>query len=158
MAGVLDTLTDLYREQMARHQNRPFLEAVMSAAALVCAADGQVTFPERMRLDQIVEAIKQLQVFDPHEAVDLFNDYTAAIQEDSETGREAAFQRIEPVADNPETASLILRVCMGILEVEGEDNLTEQIEVVSLCSRLGIEPKDLGLYVDDLPHIPDEKA
>jgi len=158
MAGVLETLTGLYREQMARHENRPFLEAVMSAAALVCAADGQVTFPERMRLDQILEAIRQLDVFDPHEAVDLFNDYTAAIQADSETGRAAAFKRIEPVADNPETASLILRVCMGILEVEGEDNLTEQIEIVSLCSRLGIEPGDLGLYVDDLPQIPDEKA
>jgi tellurite resistance protein TerB len=158
MAGVLDTLTGIYREQMARHHNRPFLEAVMSAAALVCAADGQVTFPERMRLDQIIEAIKQLDVFDPHEAIDLFNDYTAAIQEDSKLGREAAFQRIEPVADNPETASLILRVCIGILEVEGEDNLTEQIEIVSLCSRLGIEPQELGLYVDELPHIPDEKA
>lgn len=158
MAGVLDTLTSIYREQMARHENRPFLEAVMSAAALVCAADGQVTFPERMRLDQILEAIRQLEVFDPHEAVDLFNDYTAEIQADPKIGREAAFQRIEPVADNPETASLILRVCMGILEVEGEDNLTEQIEIVSLCSRLGIEPKELGLYVDDLPNIPDERA
>lgn len=158
MAGVLETLTGMYREQMARQQNRPFLEAVMSAAALVCAADGEVTFPERMRLDQIIEAIKQLDVFDPHEAVDLFNEYTAAIQEDSETGRAAALKRIEPLAEDPELASLILRVCMGILEVEGEDNLTEQIEVVSICSRFGIEPKDLGLYVDDLPNVPDEKG
>jgi tellurite resistance protein len=150
VAGVLETLTGLYRDQMARHENRPFLEAVMSAAALVCAADGEVTFPERMRLDQIIAAIKQLEVFDPHEAVDLFNDYTQAIQEDSETGREAAFKRIEPVAKNPETAALILRVCIGILEVEGDDTMVEQIEIVSLCSRLGIDPKDCGLYVDNV--------
>ncbi len=150
MAGVLETLTGLYREQVARHQNRPFLEAVMSAAALVCAADGEVTFPERMRLDQIVEAIKQLEAFDPHEAVDLFDEYTRAIQEDSETDREAAFERIEPMADDPETCALILRVCIGILEIEGEDNMVEQIEIVSLCSRLGIDPKECGLYVDDL--------
>lgn len=151
MAGVLETLTDLYREQMARHRNRPFLEAVMSAAALVCAADGEVTFPERMRLDQIIEAIKQLNAFDPHEAIDLFNDYTSAIQADSAEGREAAFKRIEPVAKDPETAALILRVCIGILEVEGEDSMIEQIEIVSLCSRLGIDPKDCGLYVDGSP-------
>lgn len=149
MAGFLSSLTDLYREQVLRQRNRPFLEAVMSAAALVCAADGEVTFPERMRLDQIIEALKQLDVFDPHEAIDLFNDYTAAIQADSKTGRDAAFARIEPLAKDPETSALILRVCLGILEVEGEDALAEQIEIVSLCSRLGIEPKDCGLYVDN---------
>ena len=154
MAGVLETLTGLYREQVARQKNRPFLEAVMSAAALVCAADGQVTFPERMRLDQIIEAIKQLDAFDPHEAVDLFNEYTAAIQEDSEIGREAAFKRIEPLANDPETTALILRVCIGILEVEGDDSMIEQIEIVSLCTRFGIDPKDCGLYIDDMSDTP----
>ncbi len=54
------------------------------------------------------------------------------------------------MADDPETCALILRVCIGILEIEGEDNMVEQIEIVSLCSRLGIDPKECGLYVDDL--------
>lgn len=151
MAGFLSSLTSLYREQVLRQQNRPFLEAVMSAAALVCAADGEVTFPERMRLDQIIEALKQLDVFDPHEAVDLFNDYTAEIQADSEAGRTAAFARIERLEPDAETRALILRVCLGLLEMEDADNMAEQIEIVSLCSRLGIDPKDCGLYVDTLP-------
>ena len=150
MAGFLSSLTNLYREQVLRQRNRPFLEAVMSAAALVCAADGEITFPERMRLDQIIDALKELDVFDPHEAVNLFNEYTAAIQEDSNAGRDAAFKRIEPLAKDPETCALILRVCLGILDVEGDDTLVEQIEIVSLCTRLGIDPKDCGLYVDDL--------
>ncbi len=148
MAGMLSTLTSFYRDKVERQKNRPFLEAVMSAAALVCAADGKVTFSERIRLDQIIEALRQLDVFDPHEAVDLFSDYAAAIAQNSKAGREAAIARIEPVAKDPETAALILRVCLGLLEVEGNDALIEEIEVVSLCTRLGIDPKDCGLYID----------
>lgn len=150
MAGILSTLTSLYRDQIERQKNRPFLEAVMSAAALVCAADGEITFSERVRLDQIIEALTQLDVFDPHEAVDLFNEYTHAITENSQVGRDAAFARIEPFATDPEISALILLVCLGILDVEGEDSLIEEIEIVQLCTRLGVEPKDCGLYVDDL--------
>lgn len=149
--GILDTLTSLYREQVERHHNRPFLEAVMSAAALVCMADGKITFPERVRLDQIINAVKQLEVFDPHEAVNLFNEYTEAMRADPAQGHEDAFARIEPEARDPEKAALILRICLGLLEVEGENAIAEQIEIVSLCTRLGIEPKDCGLYIDKSP-------
>ena len=150
MAGFLSSLTSLYRDQVERQRNRPFLEAVMSAAALVCSADGEVSFSERVRLDQIIEALRQLDVFDPHEAVNLFNEYAEAIAENPETARDAAFQRIQPVAKDPETATLILRICLGILEVEGDNTMVEEIEIVSLCSRLGIDPVNSGLYIDAL--------
>lgn len=148
MPGVLSSLKSLYRDQMERQQNRPFLEAVMSASALVSSAGGPVSLSERMRLDQIINALEELKVFDPHEAVNLFNEYAQAIRETPETGREQAYARIAPLAQDPETAALILRICLGILQVEGENNMTEQIEIVSLCSRFGIDPSDCGLYID----------
>ena len=61
----------------------------MAACALIAISDGEITFSERIRVDQIVETLDALKVFDPHEAVDLFNDFTAAIRKSPKHGREA---------------------------------------------------------------------
>jgi hypothetical protein len=38
---------------------------------------------------------------------------------------------------------------LGICESGGKSSLAKQIEVVMLCSMLGKDPKDLGLYIDN---------
>ena len=113
MAGFLSTLTSVFREQLERNRNRPFLRATMAASALVAMADGRVTFPEQVRVDQILETLEALKVFDPHEGVNLFNGFADAIRESSKAGRDAAVRAIEPVARDPETAALILRICLA---------------------------------------------
>lgn len=148
MAGFLSTLMSRYRVQLERNRNRPFLRGTMAASALVAMADGQVTLPERVRVDQILETLEALKVFDPHEGVNLFNDFVDAIRESSKGGREAAFADVERVARNPETGALILRICLAISEADGEVAMVDQIEIVTLCSRLGIDPRDCGLYID----------
>lgn len=148
MSGFLTTLRTRYRQQLERNRNRPFLRATMAASALVAMADGKVTFSERVRIDQILETLEALKIFDPHEGVNLFNEFTDAIRADSKAGRTAAFRAIEPVAGDPETTALILRICLAISEADGAVDLVDQIEIVTLCSRLGLEPKDCGLYID----------
>jgi tellurite resistance protein len=148
MSGFLTTLRTRYHQQLERNRNRPFLRATMAASALVAMADGKVTFSERVRIDQILETLEALKVFDPHEGVNLFNEFADAIRANSKIGRAAAVRAIEPVAGDPETAALILRICLAISEADGEVDLIEQIEIVTLCSRLGLEPKDCGLYID----------
>ena len=148
MSGFLTTLRTRYRQQLERNRNRPFLRATMAASALVAMADGKITFPERVHIDQILETLEALKVFDPHEGVNLFNEFTDAIRANSKIGRAAAVHAIEPVADDPETAALILRICLAISEADGAVDMDDQIEIVTLCSRLGLEPKDCGLYID----------
>ena len=148
MAGFLSTLKSVFREQLERNRNRPFLRATMAASALVAMADGRVTFPEQVRVDQILETLEALRIFDPHEGVNLFNGFADAIRESSEAGRDAAVGAVEPVARDPQTAALILRICLAICEAGGEVSMVDQIEIVTLCSRLGIDPRDCGLYID----------
>lgn len=148
MSGLLSSLTNAYREMLDRHRNLPFLKAVMASSALVAVSDGEVTFNERVRVDQILETLDELAVFDPHEGVDLFNDYVEAIKQDSEEGREKCWDVITEAVEDADTAALMLRICLAISSADGEVTLPEQIEVVMLCSRLGVEPKDCGLYTD----------
>lgn len=149
MAGFLSSLITDFQVQMERHRNRPFLRGAMGACALVASADGAVSFSERVRIDQIVETLEALKVFDPHEAVDLFNEFTDAILEDPKSGRAKALEAIQSVADNPETAQLLIRICIAVSEAKSEKLLVDQIEIVMLCGVLGVDSKEFGLYADE---------
>ncbi|MDX1514660.1 MAG: TerB family tellurite resistance protein [Gammaproteobacteria bacterium] len=151
MTGFLDSLLNDYRTQMERHRNRPFLKASMAACALAAVADGAPTLSERIRVDQILETLEALKIFDPHEGVELFNEYSRAILESPKEGREYALADVRNAAGDPETANLMVRMCLAVAEAKGEKSLVDQIEIVMLCSILGVEPKQAGLYTDRTP-------
>lgn len=150
MAGFLDELKSLYQVQLERHRNRPFLRGVMAASALVTTIHGEVTLGQRMRLDRVLETLGELKVFDPHEGVDLFDEYVQAIFKDPPKGQARALRDVKEVAaGDPEKAELLIRICLAISEVDGDIDLAEQIEIVTLCSILGVDPNHHGLYTDD---------
>jgi len=151
MAGFLQNLVDNYQTHMERQRNRPFLEGVMAACAMVATVDGEVSFAERVRVDQILGTLEQLKIFDPHEGIDMFNELTDAILSNPKDGHERAFSAMAQVAKEPENGALMLRICCAVSEADGEKTLADQIEIVSLCSRLGIDPVDCGLYVNGDP-------
>ena len=122
----------------------------MAAAALVAIADGKVSFPQRARLDQIIEALEELAVFDPHEAVDVFKDYVEDIINNGAKGHDRAMTDILGVAQDPKTAELIVRVCLAVMHADREPALADQIEIVTICSLLDVDPTNLGLYVDTM--------
>lgn len=150
MAGFLKSLTEQYREQVERHKNLPFLKATMASCAVVATADGKVSFTERVRVDQIMATLEQLQIFDPHEGVDLFLEFAEHILMAPKDGHDRALEALEWVRDEPETAKLIIRICLAVAESNGDTSLTDQIEIVTLCSRLGVEPSEYGIYHEDL--------
>lgn len=155
MTGFLGTLIGRYQGQLARNRNRPFLRAAMAASALVATADGRITFSERMRMDQILENLEALKVFDPHEGVNLFNEFADALLEDPGAGHETALAAIEPLARDAETAALVLRVCLAISAADGEVSDKEQAEILALCARLGVDPKDCGLFIGGAEGVSD---
>jgi len=148
MTGFLDSLVGRYRSQAERNRNRPFLRGTMAACALVATADGQVSFGERVRVDQVMQTLDALRVFDPHEGVDLFNDFTDAILRAPSEGRPHAIEAMRAAAANRQTAELLIRICLAVSEANGSVSLADQIEIVTLCSLLGVEPTNLGLYPD----------
>ncbi len=150
MSGFLGVLKDQYHTHMERHHNLPFLKATMAACALVATADGKVSFSERVRVDQIIETLESLQVYDPHEAVNIFVDYCEAILSSPRDGHPKVLSQLDVVKDNPETAALLIRICLAVAEANGKTSLVDQIEIVTLCSILELDPGHFGLYRTDL--------
>ena len=149
MAGFLTSLLGDYQLQLERHRNRPFLESTMAACALVASADGEISFGERIRVDQILDALDSLKIFDSNEAVNLFNQFASRIFAAPKEGREHAITALKVVADDPEKSALLMRIFLAICEIGETKSLVKQIEVVMLCGLLGIEPDDFGLYIDN---------
>jgi len=139
MSGFLTSLTKLYREQMQRHRNRPFLRAAMGGCALVSTAGGAVTLRERVRVDQVLETLDTLRVYDPHEGVELFNEFVEALEASAQQGRSRVLEAIDAeVAQEPEKAELLIRICLAISEVEDGVPVREHEQIAALCEHLGV--------------------
>lgn len=148
MSGVIASLTGIFQERLERQKNRPFLEGVMAACALVATTDGDVSLAEQVRVDQVLQTLDQLRIFDPHVGVDIFREHCDAILENPEMGHDNAVEAVEKIAKDPEKGELLVRVCIAVSEADGELSLADQIEIVSICTRFGINPADCGLYID----------
>ena len=150
MSGMLDNLKRFFQDRSEKEQNRPFLEAAMAACAMVSASEGEVSFADRIRVDQIMETLTRLKVFDPHEGVDLFNHYTGHILASPKEGREAALNTIKTVASDLETAELLIDLCLAVSLSDGITSLVEHIEIVSLCGLIGVDPDKIGLDTEQV--------
>lgn len=148
MAGFLHNLLEEYHAVMERHRNRRFLSAAMAACALAACARGEVTFSQRIRVDQILETLDRLKVFDPHEGVDLFNEYVHAIMASPRMGQERAQAAVQAFTEDPDSAALLVRICLAVAEASGDKSLSQEIQIVMLCSLLDVTPQHVGLYSD----------
>lgn len=142
MASLIERLKETIHLHSERHKNRPFLEATMAAAALVAAADGAVSFSERVRIDQLLEHLDQLKVFDPHEAVNIFNAYVDGLRDSPEDGRAKALSAVAGVSDDREAATLMVRIATAISRADGIFTETERNELGAICAALDLSPEE----------------
>ena len=146
MSGFLASLVNDYELEIERHRRRPFLRASMAACALAAVSDGAPTLSERIRVDQILETLEALKIFDPHEGVDLFNEYSNALLESPVEGHKKALDAVRAVTGNPDTAALLVRMCLAVAEAKGEKTRTDEVEIAAVCRALEVDPDQLGVY------------
>ena len=94
--------------------------------------------------------LDKLKIFDPHEGVNLFNYYIDLIAKSPKAGHQEALAAVQVVASDEEIAELLIRLCLVISQSDGETSLVEHIEIVSLCSLIGVDPEKIGLNVDKM--------
>lgn len=135
---MLSELIGELRSGLDRMRHKPFLEASMAAAALVAVADGTVSLSERSRLDEILESLDLLKLYDVHDAVDLFNGHLAAMEADMALAKEAALDQVAQVADDETESDLVLRIALAIGTAD-EVLAPEEIDILNqICTKLGL--------------------
>lgn len=124
-----------FRLELNRHKQRPFLEAVGAACALVATADGEVSFSERTRLDSVIENLSQLRLFDPHEVVDAFDEHVARLADD-EDGVAAMLEVIRAGTRQDGAADLLLRISAVMSLADGRDSADEHAVMLKISAAL----------------------
>ena len=137
--SLLQKLVDSLQLKGERLRNKKFLEASMAASALVATADGEVSFSERSAVDSILASVEALQVFDVHDAVDLFSDFVEAICQDPAKGRTSALAAVSAVSGDDEAAELVVRIGCAISRADGAFTESEKAQVAEIATSLGIE-------------------
>ena len=139
MANIFRAARESMAEKLKRHRNKPFLEAMMAAAALLALADEEIVISERLALDFILENINELKVFDVHQAVNLFQDWGKAIKEDFRTAKKQILKAVAKFSGDEEKASLLIRAGILIAKADGDFNEPEQKVIDELCQVLCLE-------------------
>ena len=140
MAGIFHGAREALAQELARFHNRQFLEAAMAATALVAMADGEVSLPEQITLDQVLETVQELRIYDPHAAVDIYKDHVDALVADSYTAREKILETVARLAGNEAAGKVLIQACVAIARADEDFSPPEQIAVRELCRALGLDP------------------
>jgi len=132
------TARETLRNSLSRIRNRQFLDATMAATALVAMADGEVNFSELSALDAVLETVQDLQIYDPHIAVDIYRDFADAIAENRDTGRRDAMAAVGKIDRDHEAAELVIRVAVAISKADGDLSPLEARAISDICGTLGV--------------------
>jgi tellurite resistance protein TerB len=144
MTGLVTRARSLLARHGERVRERQFLDAVMAAGALVAAVDGEVSLPELLSRDAVLERVDALQAFDSSVAVRSFESFVADIAADPEAGSERALAAVSRFGNDAEAAQLLLRAAVAIAKADARFTTEEQRTVARLCEALGMEELDLG--------------
>lgn len=128
-------MLERFRLELNRYKQRPFLEAVAAACALVATADGEVSFSERARLDTVIESLSQLRLFDPHEVVDAFDEHVARLAENDD-GLKVMLKVIKAGTRQDGAADLLLRISAVMSLADGRDSADEHAVMHQICTAL----------------------
>ena len=130
-------------EKIERHRNKPFLEAMMAATALLALADKEIALSQRLALDYILEHVKELKVFDVHQAVNLFREYSKEVQQDFNKARERVLETVAKFSGDQQKAALLVRACILIAKADGNFSEPEQKVVDEICRVLCLESEKI---------------
>ena len=143
--GVIETLKALLVKHEQKIRSQKFLEAAMAATAMLALADGEISFAELMARDYILDQVKELQVFEPNEAVELFRTYAETISLDPEKGEVIVDKAITQLCGDEELASLLLRICLVMAKADRDLSQQEQKVINGFCDILGLDKGEINL-------------
>ena len=135
---MFDKIRETIRSAAERHKNRPFLEAAMAACAYVAMADGRISIGERGRVDDLLDHLEQLRVFDPHEGVNLMNQYADALMEDPDQGKVAVMTAVSRMSSDKEAAFLVAKMCIVISNADSDFSAEERIAASEVIDALKV--------------------
>jgi tellurite resistance protein len=136
--------------EFERFRHRHFLEASMAACALISMADRRVSLSEQIALDDCLEKVAELRLFDPHKAVDLHRSFVAALQRNPVIGKRRALEALGRFAGDASAAALLVRLSVAIAVSGSGSSDAERDTLTEICGALGVSRDEASPWVEAL--------
>jgi tellurite resistance protein TerB len=143
MSSIFRMARQSLAEKIKIHRSKPFLQAMMAATALLALADKEIALSQRLALDYILENVKELEVFDVHQAVNLFRDYGKEVQQDFGKAKAKVLETVAKFSGDRQRAALLVRASILIAKADGDFSEPEQEVVDELCRVLCLESEQV---------------
>ena len=145
MTDFFAQLRAVIDDQVERFRNRDFFEAVMAATAFVSMADGAVNLTEANTVDQALEVVQELKIYDPHDAVDLFHHHIDGLRDDPDAEKARILKIVSKLADDRQAAGILIRICVAVGKSDGNFIEKEKAAIRQLATSLGLDPARIDM-------------
>ncbi len=147
MAGFFSGFKALLTQHHQKVRTRQFLEASMKASALLAIADGDLSFAELMARDFVLDRVKELQVFDPNEAAEIFRQTTQELKNSPDIAKEKILTAVTKLSGDLDLAPLLIRICITIAKADYDFSEPESEVIAELSEVLGLKVEDVLLQI-----------
>ena len=136
---MLESL-EFIQTAVARQRNKPFLKATMAASAMAMLADGEIQLSERYRLDEILERLEGLKIYDPQKAVAILDEYIHDLRSEGDHARSVLLGKLRRIAEDRDCAAVIPGVVLALCAADGVFSKSERQVFEEICAALGLDP------------------
>jgi tellurite resistance protein TerB len=141
MFGFLNKAKSALKDEMAKYNNKEFMEGLCAGAALIAYADGELEATEKAKLLAFFERSEDLSVFDRATLISTFQKFAAEFEFDFGVGQDRAMKELSEVKD-PAQRALIGRVLVAIARADGEIEQSEVTKLNRAFSVLGLDARE----------------
>ncbi|WP_407309180.1 TerD family protein [Desulfosporosinus sp. SB140] len=141
-AQWLQQQTENARNVVSKYMGKDLTEALVAGSALVAMADGIIDPSEREKLMEYFRTSREMRGININEVDSRFNYYIQRIKSDQLLGKAEALRAVGKIANKPEAARLMVRLCCAIGFADGEFAPVEKNIVAEICHEVHLDPKE----------------
>ena len=130
---------------IGKFKNAEFANGSMAICAMIAAADGSVTGPEKTKIATLITNNEMLKIFPSAELKQKFDHFCDKMTADYDFGKVEAVQAISKLKSKPDQARAVIQIGIIIGGADGNFDADEKKAVREACNAVGISPADFDL-------------
>lgn len=149
--SLFNRLKGKVKTEAKRFKNQTFLDATVSAAAMVAYADGDASPQEEQKLLSFIQTTDELKVFDLTQVKSAFDSIVMQLRQDTIIGSGKAYAAIEKCANKDGNANEMAPVIIALaISVAASENGIDDDEKAVIRKIIQVLKADASLYSDYL--------
>ena len=140
---MFDVLRKEIHDAMERYRRRDMLDAIAAACAFGAAADEEFALSDSHRMDELIDGLVSLKVFDPRVVKGRFNEFVDLLLHDHDAGRNAVLKELKELSGDKVAADIVVKTCVALSWADGSIDPRAGRAINQIAAALGVHVPDI---------------